>query len=86
MTADHFVSDASGDVGESKSSILLGQSRMIDHLEQQVAQFIGQSGEIALCDRVGHLIGFLDRVGGDGGEALFAVPGAAVVAGPAAPP
>ncbi len=45
-------------------------------LKQQIAQLILQGGPIAILDRAGNLICFLDRVRRDGREALLAVPGA----------
>ncbi len=79
MAAHHLVGNAAGDLGEGEPAGLFGHPRVIDHLEQQVAKFIRQGDPIAADDRVGHLVRLLDRVGGNAGEALFPVPGAAVV-------
>ena len=68
-----------GDVGEAELAGFLGHARVIDDLEQQVAEFVRQRGEIAPRDGVGDLIGFLDRVGRDGVEGLLLVPRAAGV-------
>jgi hypothetical protein len=54
-----------------------GHLRVVDHLEEQIAQFALQLGPGLALDGVGDLVGFLQRVGGDGGEVLLDVPGAA---------
>ena len=41
---------------------------MEHHLQQQVAEFVAQVGQISALDRIRDLVGFLDRVGGDGRE------------------
>ena len=48
-------------------------------LQQKVAELVLQVGQVATLDGVGHLIGLLDGVGGDGGEGLLEVPRAAAV-------
>ena len=68
---------AVGHVVEIEQPRLLGHAGVKDRLEQQIAQLALQLGPILPLDRVGDLVGFLDRVGGDGGEALFHVPWAA---------
>ena len=78
MAADHLVDDALGDVGEVEGPGLLGHSGVEHDLEQQVAEFALEVGEVAAFDGVGHLIGFLDGVGRDGREGLFKVPGTTV--------
>jgi hypothetical protein len=40
MAADHLVGDAARDVREGEAAVLLGHPRVVDHLEQQVAQFV----------------------------------------------
>lgn len=47
---------------------------MVDDLEQQVPEFVGQGGHVAPGDGVGDLVGFFDRVGRDGVEGLRLVP------------
>src|SRR3546814_3479179 len=44
------------------------------------AQLVLQRRQVVAVDRVGDLVGLLDRVRGDGGEGLFDVPRAAVLA------
>jgi len=46
-------------------------------LKEEIAEFVAEVVQVTARDGVGHLIGLLDRVGRDGGEGLFAVPGAA---------
>ena len=77
MAAHHLVGDRAGHVCEGEQPRLLGHARVIDDLEQQIAQLIGERDEVAPGDGVGHLVGFLDRIGRDAGEILFEVPGAA---------
>ena len=55
-----------------------GRHLRVEHdLELQVAELVGQGVHVVAADRVGDLIGFLDRVGRDGREILLAVPFAA---------
>ena len=77
VPADHLGGDGLDDVAEGEYSGLLGHARVVDHLQKQVAELVAQIVEIAALDRVGHLIGFLDRVRRDGREILFEVPGTA---------
>ena len=79
MAADHLVGDGGGHVREGEGACLLRHAGKIDDLEQQVAQFVAQGGQVATDGGIGHLVGFLDRVGGDGGEILHHVPGAAAI-------
>ena len=46
-------------------------------LEQKVAQFVLEIGEITARNGVRHLVGFLECIGRDGPESLLEVPGAA---------
>ena len=52
----------------------LGHLRVEHDLELEIAELVGQRVHVAAGDRVGDLIGFLDRVGRDGREALHADP------------
>ena len=76
---------ACDDVGEGERAALLGHARVIDDLQQQIAELVLQVGEVAARDRVGDLVGLLDGVGRDRREGLLEVPGAAA-AGRAARP
>ena len=77
MAADHLARDRLDDAAEVEAPFLLRHPRMKDHLQQQVAEFVAQVAEIAALDRVGDLVGLLDRVGRDGRESLLEVPRAA---------
>ena len=77
VAGDHLVGDTAHDIVEAERARLLGHRAVIDHLQQQVAQLAAQILHRAALDRVGDLVGFLDRVGRDGLEALFDIPGAA---------
>ncbi len=59
---------------------------MKDDLQQQIAELVAQIREIAALDRIGDLVGLLDRVGGDGRVGLLEVPGAARDRACATPP
>ena len=61
-------------VAERERVLLLGHAGVIDHLQQEIAEFVPEIVEIAARDGVGDLIGFLDGVGRDGREILFEVP------------
>ncbi|MNC66658.1 hypothetical protein D3C75_1170810 [compost metagenome] len=52
---------------------------MEDDLEQEVAQFDLQLLHVGALDGVGDLVGLLDRIGGNGREGLFDIPGATAV-------
>ena len=47
---------------------------MKHHLQQQVAQLVAQVFKVAALNGVNNLIGFLNRVGSDGGKILLQVP------------
>ena len=69
MRADHVV--------EREMAGFLGHLRMEHDLELEIAELVGERVHVVARDRVGDLIGFLDRVGRDGREGLDAVPFAA---------
>jgi len=74
VAADHLVGGGGGDSGEVERAGFLGQPRVVDDLEQQIAELVGQRREVVAGDRVGDLVGFLDRVRRDRLEGLVAVP------------
>ncbi len=74
MATDHFSGDRLDDVAESKRAFLFGHTGVKDHLQQQIAEFVAEVGEVVARDGVGHLIGFLDRVGRNGRKGLLEVP------------
>ena len=65
---------ASTTSSNSNSALLLGHAGMEYDLKQEVAQFVLQVRQIVPGDGVGHLVGFFERVGGDGREILLQVP------------
>ena len=86
MPPDQLLGDRLHHVAEIERALLLGHAGVEHDLQQQVAQFVAQVVEIAALDRVGDLVGFLDRVGRDGREVLLQVPRAARFPACAAPP
>ena len=56
--------------------LLAGDLGVQHHLQQQVAQFLGQVAVVAMADRIGHLVGLLEHVGDQGAVGLLQVPGA----------
>ena len=77
MPRDHLVGDRVGDIIEGEQSGLGRHLGVIDRLQQKIPQLALQLVPGLALDRVGDLVGLLDRVGRDGGEILFDVPGAA---------
>ncbi len=74
VAADHLARDRLDHVAEGKGVLLLRHAGMIDHLQQEVAEFLAEVVEIAARDRIRDLIGFLDGVGHDRREILLEVP------------
>src|SRR5262249_20609753 len=68
------------DIGKIEMTRLFSHARMEDDLEEEVAQFFLQRRHVVAFNRIGDSVGFLDRVGRDGGEALLGVPWAAMLA------
>ena len=79
VAADHFVADALDHIVEGEAACFAGHLGVEDDLQQQVAEFFFQVGHVVMGDGVGDFVGFLDGVGGDGGEGLLEVPRAAAV-------
>ena len=77
MAPYHLPGDRLDDIAEVEMIFFLGHACVIDHLQQQIPEFFAQLAHVAVVDRFGHLIGFLDRVGGNGGKVLLQIPGAA---------
>ena len=72
-----LLGDRLDHVAEIERALLLRHAGVEHDLEQEVAQFVAQVGEVAAGDGVGHLVGFFERVGRDGREILLQVPRAA---------
>ena len=77
MAKDQLVGNCRRAVGEIEHSGLVRHLRVKDHLQQQVAQFARQFGPGLPVYGIRDLVRFLDRVGRDGCEILFDIPGAA---------
>ncbi len=76
MAADQLFGDAIDDVADIEMAGLAGHLGVIDRLQQQIAEFLAQIGEILALDSVGDLVGFLDGVVADGRKILLQIPGA----------
>ena len=74
MASQKFLGQRLHDVGERKGSLLLRHPGMEDDLQQEVAKLLAQVIEVTPRNRVGDLIGFLDRVRGDSRKILRQVP------------
>ena len=77
VSADHLARDGIDHVGEAEQRLLGRHLRMIDDLEQEIAELVLERVEVLARDRVGDLVSLLDGVGGDRREALLQVPRAA---------
>ena len=69
-----FAVIASTTSAKSKTRLLLCHPGMEYDLQKKIAQFVLQSRKIVARDGVGHLIGFLKRIGSNCPEILFEVP------------
>jgi hypothetical protein len=76
MASYQLVVNGGSDLGEVEPAALLGHAGVKHHLEQQIAELIAQVLSVATLDGVGDLVGLLDGVRRDAGEALLPVPGA----------
>ncbi len=77
MSTDQLAGDAVHHLVESEAILFASQLAVIDHLEQQVAQFLAQLREIPLLYGVRYFVGFFQGVRDDGRVALLEIPGAA---------
>ncbi len=78
VAAHHLVGDRLGHIVEIEQPRFLGHAGVKYDLEQQIAELVLQRCQIAARDRVGDLIGFLDRIRRDRREILLPVPRAAM--------
>jgi hypothetical protein len=81
MPPDHLFRDRLDHVPESECALFLGHAGVKHYLQQEIAEFVAEIGEIAARDGVGDLIGFLDGVGRDAREVLFEIPRATAAGG-----
>ena len=77
MARHHLVGNRPHHIGKAEQARLFGHLRVIDGLQQQIAQFPRQLRPGLPRDHIGHLMRLLDRIGRDGGEILRDIPGAA---------
>ena len=77
MTALELVADARDHVLEREMAGFVSHLRVEHDLELEIAEFVGERVHIVASDGVSDLIGFFDRIRGDGREALRAIPFAA---------
>ncbi len=77
MTVDELGGKAVEHIVDGKRGLLFRHLGVEKHLQQQVAEFARQLGPVAIVDGLEDFVGFFQRVGLDGIEGLFAVPGAA---------
>jgi len=69
--------DRAHDVRDRELARILGDARLEDHLEEQVAELLAELAGVALLDGGDDLVGLLDDVGLERLGGLLAVPGAA---------
>ncbi|MNN07168.1 hypothetical protein D3C81_1199860 [compost metagenome] len=79
MAAHQLVGNAVDHLVETEALLFAGQLRVVDDLEQQVAELLAQVGEVATLDGVGDFIGFFQGVGDDARVVLLQVPRAAML-------
>src|SRR5213080_1543969 len=74
MAADHLPCDRFDYVAKGKRVLFFRHARVIDDLQQEIAEFLAEVIEIAARDRIGDLIGLLDGVGHNRRKVLLEVP------------
>lgn len=67
MAPLELVADRGHDIAEAEETALLGDQRVENDLQLEVAKLVGERRHVVARDRVGDLVGFLDRVRGDRG-------------------
>ncbi len=77
MAVDEFGGEPVEHVVDGKRRLLLRHLGVEEHLQKQVAEFACEFRPVAIVDRLEDFVGFFERVGLDGIESLFAVPGTA---------
>jgi len=77
MATLHLVADRGDDVCQREMAGFLRHAAVEHDLEEQIAKLVLELGQVAALDRVGDLIGFLDRIGRDRFEGLDRIPFAA---------
>ena len=77
MTPDQLLIDRVERVADIEQLFFGSHLREENRLQHEIAQFGAQFVPIPAIDGVEHLVGFFERVGFDGVECLFAIPGTA---------
>ena len=57
-----------------EGALFLGDARVINDLQQKIAKLVLEISQIVARDRIGNLVGFLDRVRRDRFEGLLKIP------------
>ena len=78
VPGEELLGDGVGDAAEVEAPLLLGDARLEDDLQEEVAELLAMGLGVAPVDRLEHLVGLLEDVGAEGGERLLPVPGAPV--------
>jgi hypothetical protein len=76
VAANHFLVNFADDVGDVESILFLGNLRMEEDLEEQVAEFFGKFGVIGGFESIEDFVSFFDEVSAERGVGLFAIPAA----------
>ena len=78
VAAHDLAGDRAVDIGEVERTLLRGELRVQDHLEEQVAQLLGKVGGRSVLDGIERLVGLLEQVRSQREVGLPSVPGASV--------
>ncbi len=76
MTTDHLFGYAFNHVTEVEMPVFFCHAGVVNHLQEQVSQFLAKVRHVVLGDRIGNFVGFFQGVGRDRFERLFQIPGA----------
>ena len=85
VSSGHFTDDTLDHVGEIKSAIFFGNTRMKDNMKKQVTEFLFQVLFVPAFDSIEDFIGFFECVFGNRFAGLTNIPGAAGCGGRAGP-
>ncbi len=77
MPTLHLVADRRDDIGKGELPLVLGDLRVEDHLQEQIAELVLEVRHVAARDGIGDLMRFLDGIGRDALKALRHIPIAA---------
>jgi hypothetical protein len=74
MPADEFCGEHLDHIAEIERAQFFGHAGVEDHLEEEIAQFLLEIGEIVARDGVGDFVGLFERIRRDGREILLEIP------------